>query len=606
MFQDMRNFNLITIFHPTIQHTKIMASTSTEDTKAKAKAGSTSTTSTSTSFSATITTETVTSDAILTSTSTSDFKLVSTSTTTSNTTMRDTSPLKTQDEVDNDKDKDDDYDDLPQLIPVESTPSKVLSIIKSLLQKASDADLRTKDGYIFEQIWSSVPDAYPTHAWRKTVKLVDWITSKSSGAEGDGDYIQVFLAKFLRVLVVDRRWFAFRNGLLWTSAPGGVHFFCYGDPAIPSSVVACKFHDCDFPVDTLGSKIVMSVDAECFIVAVIARTRALRDAHERELLSTTGKRPRESTSAAAVDMGTSSATSMATAVGELENVDESMFYTWESIPTPALDSILIAQFHPSVNAKVADEAEMRTIMRTAWEMFMGRPLFEVGEFDKWEVATMLIGTESSSKSAWINALVSIFGLDEVGWLSDRVCDLEQCLGKQVITCYNMDNICADQQQFRSMIAGESVSVESIHLSEDNSSLIHVDAWKTPMLLSGEDTSFFGDNQGSVNRRILPLFFDMMDTPNALLLSEAIAKELPCIIAKAAVAYRTFCTRFGSHWLWGNNVPVFGKRDVSTGTLIQTGITGVLPKYFHEARRRMQTQSPAADPAAGTEEIVGAL
>lgn len=444
----------------------------------------------------------------------------------------------------------------------------------------------------------------------------------------------------------DRHFFSFRNGIFWTGAPHAPTWFYYGDPNIPSFATACKYHDRVFPAQDLVGLMQSDPMIDAFLVASQKQTSSTRAASHasqeakaalayRAAVETRGAAapPAPGLASAArqeVDEDEdeegegskpASAAAAAAVAGSkrrrfphgLEGVSESeehvdasvypslhsgmrhideqrMFYNWELIPTPAFDSILLSQLDPEVNSQVDGAAEVMAILRVMYAFF-GRLLFDLNEYEHWEVTLNLIGRAGAGKSTIINAITRLFGFKDVGTLANNANErfaLQNLLDKMLIVCYEMtEKFGLDPSMWNSMVTGESVTAQV--KSKDD---VTIYKWLTPMLVAGNEMSGSVDKSGAKVRRIITFFFDCRVPPHKQdpQLDKAIMQEMPFFLAKIAIAYREMATRFGSFSIWAKNVPVYGYFNPATGECIQTGVTSVLPEYFHKAKARLAATS----------------
>ncbi len=139
------------------------------------------------------------------------------------------------------------------------------TLIVYLLRNLHEMRYRRYNGAVYEQVLSPMTTGYdgrlgryPTHAWKRVCDIKDFVlrhTNKEDAfsqwqtmtAANNRDKAVSYLtdcvdAEFAQ-LYPDRMWHAFNNGLYHVDS---LRFFKYGDPRIPSHVVACKFHEQDF------------------------------------------------------------------------------------------------------------------------------------------------------------------------------------------------------------------------------------------------------------------------------------------------------------------------------------------------------------------------
>ena len=484
-----------------------------------------------------------------------------------------------------------------------------------LLRRALAKGLKRRGGYVYEQIRSppllSAGGRYQTHptcAWRRLMPMTEWVkreasqwANKAMWRAATTNNNEAYAVAYLNAAVDSEfplyephgHWFAFRNGLFWVGGPHGPEFFPYGDPALPPRVTACKYHNHTFS----GA----DISAYC----KEARTQRLATGHGAD--GSTGPPsdrlpvpvpvPLASDSAASVSASAGSASASASASASQQQQQQqqvlraalkpNVLGDWERIPTPAFDSILDIQLDPSVNKNVVDDEERQAIKRVAYSVFGGRYLFEVNEYDRWEVMGMLIGRAGAGKSTWLNAIRRIFAAEDVGTLANNANErfgLQNLLDKRIIMCYEMTaRFGLEQTQWQSMLSGEALTAQ-VKGKDD----VTIEKWKTQLLAAGNEMAAYGDNNGAVARRMLMLFFDVRvpTSKQDPQLDWRIERELPFFLAKIAIAYRTFAARFGEHNIWTKDVPVYGAQDVVTREWVRTGSCSVIPPYFERSRERL--------------------
>jgi hypothetical protein len=481
------------------------------------------------------------------------------------------------------------------------------TLLRFLLRRACDSGVRRHEGTVYKQIMSpplrSADGArrrYPTHAWTPLCSMEEWVRRETAHGKSHAHWViatsggnlhsvvhelNAGIDSEFRRYVPDRHLFSFRNGILWGNGTHGPEFFYYGDPLIPSEWTSCHFHDTILPAQDLMA---FMAPQPRFLQSVRASNAAVASERQR-------KRQRSSAAAPANPADPDPAEQQPAADvprrRRARELTSSELNDWWRLPTPNFDSILRTQTDPKKNKRIRDVAEQEAVMKVAYATHGGRNFYDVREYDTWEFAPMVVGRAATGKSTWLDTIQKCYGVESVGVLANNANErfgLQNLLDKMLIVCYEMtEKFGLDQTQMQSMITGESVTAQ-----RKNGDDVTVHKWKTPMLIAGNETAAYNDNSGSFARRLLQFFFDVALPSDAqdMTLSKRITEELPILLVKFMLAYRTFAARFGSHSLWSKKVPFYGAQDAETGEWIRTGIIAVLPQYYHDARERLAAAS----------------
>ena len=202
---------------------------------------------------------------------------------------------------------------------------------------------------------------------------------------------------------------------------------------------------------------------------------------------------------------------------------------WRDIRTPALMTILDRQQLP------ADIVEWVFIL-------LGRLLYPVKAYDRWETTLYFQGVADSGKSTIVDGLFrylydqastfiisnnmeELFGLQEaVGPSSPYMV----CCGAEIGKNFKLD-----QKQFQQMCSGERVSV-----AVKNGKPVQ-EVWTLPMVMSGNQAPSYCDESGSIARRMAIIRFTVpltTEQKDPQLLSK-IGQEMPLILQKIGRAYK---------------------------------------------------------------------
>jgi len=228
--------------------------------------------------------------------------------------------------------------------------------------------------------------------------------------------------------------------------------------------------------------------------------------------------------------------------------------TPEEIPTPHFDKILNTQ-------KIPQEA-------IDWiYVLLGRLMFDLGEYDDWEVIPFFKGLAGTGKSSIGKTLTQFYNPGDISVMSPN---MEQQFGLSALyesfiwICYEVANktwkLC--QSDFQSMVSAEVVSI-----ARKFKEAIVSKQWVSPGLLMGNEIPPFMDTGGNLFRRIviIPFMVKVLDSEPGLL--KEIRKETPALIAKFAICYLLAVTKHGRKDIWK-----------------------VLPEWFHTQRNKLREQT----------------
>lgn len=232
---------------------------------------------------------------------------------------------------------------------------------------------------------------------------------------------------------------------------------------------------------------------------------------------------------------------------------------WKDISTPSFDSILSFQFE--------DEPDYEMICQWMY-IFIGRMLYDLNQYDFWQIIPFLKGQAKTGKSTITTKVVgAIYEEADIATLSN---DLEKTFGVSAllnkfiyIAPEIKGNFGLAQATFQSMISGENVNIPVKYQTALNT------VWITPGFMSGNETPHFHDNAGSMSRRLAVFEFNnkisakLIDTS----LDKKLKKELPLILKKCNLAYLEMIKQNGSADIWK-----------------------LLPYYFVETSRKISQQT----------------
>ena len=411
--------------------------------------------------------------------------------------------------------------------------SSFQKLLLFLLKKAYTLNLRKYNERLYRQTVVDAPGLPPfrTHAWQLYSEIEEFVyaavpkesnydmwlnlTSAHSNVTAAGNYLKHCTDIELPKLVPDRHVFSFRNCVY--DADNHL-IYEYSDPAshIPTSLVAAKFFDINFPIE----------------------------------------------------------------YADLQQVN------WRDIPTPKLDQILDHQKisdEPFTISKKVVTVDPVTGQRTTrmeedldapqlsvknwYFVFIGRMIYEIGEYDEWQVLLFIKGVAGSGKSTLGKIVSYLYDANDVGVLSNNIENkfgLAALVNKLIYVCYEVKHdFGLDQGEFQCMVSGEQMAIPKKF--ETATSV----AWKTHGMFMGNEVAAWCDNSGSMSRRIvLGLFNEIVSDGNPKLFVE-LQQEMGHILLKCNRAYREAAAAFGTVDIWN-----------------------VLPPYFAENRRKLRAETHA--------------
>lgn len=216
---------------------------------------------------------------------------------------------------------------------------------------------------------------------------------------------------------------------------------------------------------------------------------------------------------------------------------------YHDIPTPYLQSVFDYQ--------AFDEDVCRWVY-----VFIGRLLYELNDYDSWQVIPYLMGQASSGKSTIVNMCRSMFELCDVGVLSNNV---ERKFGiasfsdKYLFIAPEIkSDLQLEQAEFQSMVSGEPLQL-AVKFQQ-----AHTVDWKVPGILAGNEIPGWVDNSGSIGRRIVVFEFVRKVVDGDVELKHKLRREMPNIILKCNRAYHWAVKKCGADYIW-NHLPEYFKR-----------------------------------------------
>ena len=225
---------------------------------------------------------------------------------------------------------------------------------------------------------------------------------------------------------------------------------------------------------------------------------------------------------------------------------------FRDIPTPKLDHILN---HQKISTDLHDIPGYTSLSVRDWfYVFIGRMIYEIGEFDDWQCLMFIKGIAGSGKSTIGKIISYMYDAGDVGVLSnntEKKFGLSALVDKKIYICYEVKNdFTLDQGEFQSMVSGEQMSIP-VKFSTASSVW-----WKSHGIFMGNEIANWVDNSGSMSRRIiLGVFNQRVVDSNPGLFAE-LQGEMGAIILKCNRAYRQAARQFGKMDIWKALPPYF--------------------------------------------------
>ena len=238
---------------------------------------------------------------------------------------------------------------------------------------------------------------------------------------------------------------------------------------------------------------------------------------------------------------------------------------FRDIPTPVLDGILTYQGlsnEPWVPPKYRNrDRPYPGYSVIDWVyVFMGRMIYEIGEYDTWQSLMFLKGKAGTGKSTLGKIMSHLYDRVDVGVLSnniERKFGLSGLVDKLIYICYEVKkDFQLDQGEMQSMISGEPIAIAT--KNKDPRS----ETWKTHGFFMGNEFPAWTNNSGSIGRRIVTVLFNTVVTDGDPRMYDKLQEEMGHIIVKINRAYRECAATYGGS-------------DIAT----------VMPPYFEETRER---------------------
>lgn len=229
-----------------------------------------------------------------------------------------------------------------------------------------------------------------------------------------------------------------------------------------------------------------------------------------------------------------------------------------------LDSVEIPT--PNIQ-KILDDQEFSKDVCRWFYASIGRMLFKVGELDNWQYFPFCKGTAGSGKSTLLNIASKFYSENDVGILMNegqKNFSIEHFFDKFVFYCYDVDEkMTFSQTRWNQMVSGENVAVErkfKVPLQQK---------WTVAGAFAGNNYPPWIDQAGNISRRMLIFMFSKSITKVDSYLEQKCKLELACFLKKCVGCYHQMVSAYGHKGIWDQ---------------------GVLPVYFHNTRKQMQSET----------------
>lgn len=429
-------------------------------------------------------------------------------------------------------------------------------LIQHLLFQASLCGYRKLGDSLFTE--TNTENGLGTHFWKeemtikqfvlaKTNKDIHWEEWKLRTGSGHQDMLNG-LAEYLRVgddaelpvLDRDRFWTSWHNGMYHIETN---QFFPYGDDCIPPDVVAHKYFEQPFDIETISATLAenannpMALRTPAF--GRLLETQGLtadspyedkdgngwwkHPSNESYLIGKEVKRPKKG------------------AVGEIECVWT--FQLENGVPgeRPLYTSPEEAERDGWV--RLTNRNPLRILLAMMGRMMY--PLYKDEEckehYDNWQKIIYILGPAGNGKSTVGNIIRSWYNPRDVGILASNCEEMWALSGiytKLIWMCYEVrSNFRLDTASFQSMVSGESTAINKKHC--DPFDLM----WNSPGALFGNEMpARWHDGGGSLIRRILLFIFAKVPTKMDPNLFKEIEAEMSVLMYKCNAMYRFLVRR----------------------------------------------------------------
>lgn len=242
--------------------------------------------------------------------------------------------------------------------------------------------------------------------------------------------------------------------------------------------------------------------------------------------------------------------------GGTTTTDSNFLLDAMNIETPNLDMLITAQ-------KFDDD------VRRWYYAAIGRMIYNVGELDGWEIIPFHKGVAGTGKSTVLYTMKMIYDTDDVGVMSNNIegtFGLGALYDKFIVLCFEMrSNFNLDQAVLQSMISGEEIGIAIKHKGAIK------EKWVPQIAAAGNMTADWSDSQGAIARRFMIFEYIHKVLKVDAGLMKKIKKEMHRIIYKCNCIYRELAMKYGNMGPW----------------TVDNGVPLVLPQYFHDQAKTLK-------------------
>lgn len=201
------------------------------------------------------------------------------------------------------------------------------------------------------------------------------------------------------------------------------------------------------------------------------------------------------------------------------------------------------------------------------KMFLGRMLYNVGDYDNWQVIPFLLGAGGTGKSTINNIVRMFYDHEDVGIMGNNyqktfgladIYDKFAFIAPEIKRDWGID-----QAEFQEIVSGGKLNVNIKHKPS-----VRVE-WTAPGMLGGNENPGFVDNASSIQRRVVVTRFDHKVLNGDPRLSHKLEAEMDVILKQCNRAYLEYARLYHSKDIWS-----------------------VLPEYFMETQKLMAAASNA--------------
>jgi len=224
------------------------------------------------------------------------------------------------------------------------------------------------------------------------------------------------------------------------------------------------------------------------------------------------------------------------------------------IKTPALDSIYEYQnLDPDV-----------IVIN---KMLLGRMLYNVGDFDNWQVIPFLLGAGGTGKSTINNIVRMFYEHEDVGIMANnyqKLFGLADIYDKFAFIAPEIKRDWGiDQAEFQEIVSGGKLNINIKHKPS-----VRV-MWTAPGMLGGNENPGFVDNASSIQRRVVVTRFDIKVVDGDPQLARKLESEMDAILKQCNLYYLEYARAYHNKDIWS-----------------------IIPSYFMETQKLMAAASNA--------------